>query len=133
MSLVREGSSFEVEGWVGNWMKTKPSGEPQESLRAYTQFTPQTFIDLYIMSLGWSRLQGRVKWGSRYGSINFCFLREFGSTTMLFCRGSSNEGKRNTWKLKLSQGLFKMCVPQKLRHGFYIYKESLRKRLSPRR
>ena len=54
---------------------------------------------------------GRVKWGSRYGSINFCFLREFGSITMLFCRGCSNEGETNTLKLKISHGLSEMCVP----------------------
>ena len=63
MSLVREGPSFEVEGGGGNWTKTTPSGEPQESFRACAQFYSQTFMDLYIVFSGWSRLQEELNGG----------------------------------------------------------------------
>lgn len=73
MSLARAGSSFEVEGEGKIGCRQSHSGEPQER-RVWepmykNNFTPNMFIDLYILFLGWSRLQGRVKQGSKYGNM----------------------------------------------------------------
>lgn len=65
------GSSFEVEGGEEIGCTQSHSSEPQER-RVWEhiykhKFNPDMFLDLHIMFLKCSGLQGRVKRGSRYG------------------------------------------------------------------